>query len=431
MRILVIGKMPPIQGGVSSQTYWNARLLAEGGHEVHLVTNASEVEYGYRQLFLPDDIPFVNSVPGLTCHYTEPLRDQSFVPWTIPYASKLFGLAVSIVAQVNPDMIFSWYFEPYAVIAAQIGKLFDIPYVVRSAGSDIGRLSKHKDLANAFHWMLSNASAVLTSTRNPRLLIDLGVEPHIIRRIRTKRIYQDFRNPQVQFPIHETLQVLPDFYAKYNLDADCRQWLTQVNLKPRALSGPVLGIYGKVGRTKGYASLFKALDELASTGIEFSLLALAAGNRKRLEDFISSLRACPNAASRTYVLPPLPPWRIPAYLHTCDIVFCLEHNFPISFHSPITPSEVLASGIALICSAEIACKQPFGKSLVDGKNVTIVEDPSNFLELKKRIVPLIVDRGLRLSSAAHGFTLFETWSQMEAPSNTVADELIRVYQELR
>jgi hypothetical protein len=44
MRICFIGKYPPIQGGVSAQTYWAVRGLAERGHEVCVVTNADEVE---------------------------------------------------------------------------------------------------------------------------------------------------------------------------------------------------------------------------------------------------------------------------------------------------------------------------------------------------------------------------------------------------
>jgi len=48
MKICMIGKYPPIEGGVSARNYWIARGLSERGHEVHLVTNADEVEPAYR-----------------------------------------------------------------------------------------------------------------------------------------------------------------------------------------------------------------------------------------------------------------------------------------------------------------------------------------------------------------------------------------------
>ena len=44
MRICIIGKFPPIQGGVSTRTYWTAHQLAARGHEVHVVTNANRYQ---------------------------------------------------------------------------------------------------------------------------------------------------------------------------------------------------------------------------------------------------------------------------------------------------------------------------------------------------------------------------------------------------
>ena len=48
MRLCYISKYPPVQGGVSRQNFWMARALADRGIEVHLVTNAPEVEEGFR-----------------------------------------------------------------------------------------------------------------------------------------------------------------------------------------------------------------------------------------------------------------------------------------------------------------------------------------------------------------------------------------------
>ena len=48
MRICIIGKFPPIQGGVSARTYWSAHALAARGHEVHVVTNAKEARPPFR-----------------------------------------------------------------------------------------------------------------------------------------------------------------------------------------------------------------------------------------------------------------------------------------------------------------------------------------------------------------------------------------------
>ena len=55
MRICIVGKYPPIQGGVSMRTYWTAYCLAERGHEVHVVTNAKEASPPFRMHMRPED----------------------------------------------------------------------------------------------------------------------------------------------------------------------------------------------------------------------------------------------------------------------------------------------------------------------------------------------------------------------------------------
>ncbi len=55
MRICIIGKFPPIQGGVSMRTYWSAHGLAARGHEVHVVTNAKEARAPFRMYMRPED----------------------------------------------------------------------------------------------------------------------------------------------------------------------------------------------------------------------------------------------------------------------------------------------------------------------------------------------------------------------------------------
>ena len=55
LRICIIGKYPPIQGGVAMRTYWRAHGLAALGHEVHVVTNAKEAVAPYRVLMRADD----------------------------------------------------------------------------------------------------------------------------------------------------------------------------------------------------------------------------------------------------------------------------------------------------------------------------------------------------------------------------------------
>jgi glycosyltransferase involved in cell wall biosynthesis len=55
LKICIIGKYPPIQGGVSMRTYWHAHGLAALGHEVHVVTNAKEAVSPFRMYMRAED----------------------------------------------------------------------------------------------------------------------------------------------------------------------------------------------------------------------------------------------------------------------------------------------------------------------------------------------------------------------------------------
>jgi hypothetical protein len=55
MQICLVGKYPPIQGGVSARDFWISRWLAGQGHGIDVVSNADEVESGYRIRLLQGD----------------------------------------------------------------------------------------------------------------------------------------------------------------------------------------------------------------------------------------------------------------------------------------------------------------------------------------------------------------------------------------
>src|SRR6516165_6391285 len=55
LKICVVGKFPPIEGGVSTRTYWSAHALAARGHEVHVITNAKEARAPFRMHMRTED----------------------------------------------------------------------------------------------------------------------------------------------------------------------------------------------------------------------------------------------------------------------------------------------------------------------------------------------------------------------------------------
>src|SRR5262245_52082497 len=161
MRICIVGKFPPIEGGVSSRTYWEAHSLAESGHEVQVVTNATEVEATYRMFMTPEDwARCEGTYPGGGCvrvHRTDPGDGkQQHIPSHNPFVTKLASQAAIVVQRSNLDVIYSFYMEPYGVAAHLASKMADRPHVVRMAGSDSGRLWNQRQFTPLYDYIFRN-----------------------------------------------------------------------------------------------------------------------------------------------------------------------------------------------------------------------------------------------------------------------------------
>lgn len=377
MRICVFGKYPPIQGGVSAQTYWTVAQLAQRGHSLHVITNALEVEPGYRQLYLGNEQQYASSFPpnaDISIHNTSISSRQSYyhIPFSNPYSHKLFGLGVNLIEETKPDVLFGWYFEPYAMVATVLGQLYDIPVVIKHAGSDIGRLSQNSDLKKAYSWMFQKASAVITVNRDPvvSLLAEMGLPQQKIRLSFGSKLPNYFHETG-KLDIEEYIENATSWLFDLKLPADLLERVRVMNTK-NLRAHPVIGTYGKVGNSKGSYDLIQALGKLANAGCDFNFVTIAAGTDATLAAYYKALLSNMALAERTWVLPPLPPWRIPMFLNFCDVVCFLERDFPIKFHNPVIPREAIVRGRCLVVSEEIAQRQAFRESLVDGKNIVLV-----------------------------------------------------------
>ncbi len=98
MRICIVGKFPPIQGGVSMRTYRTAHALAARGHEVHVVTNAKEARAPFRIHMRTQDWDHCEATypnGSVRVHWTDPVdRSQSYIPMASPFVSKLAAVAI-------------------------------------------------------------------------------------------------------------------------------------------------------------------------------------------------------------------------------------------------------------------------------------------------------------------------------------------------
>lgn len=412
MRILLIGKLPPIEGGVSAQTFWLARSLARQGHEVNAVTNALEVEPTLRQFHEDPDAEWltVNHPGRLRVYYTERVTRDSYIPFAAPYLNQLFGLSLEVIERHGCDVIIGWYFEPYGLTAAMVAQTTGLPFFVRHAGSDLGRLSQHANLRSSYRWML-NAATGLMVTNEQELEVRFGI-------IETPRL--DMLRPSLPnifdcestpLDVDASLVKATAWFQQVGLSADVLKKIQAINGKPFPKGVFTIGVYGKVGLTKGNFDLLTALGELARKGMDFVLLTMSCGWPATLQQYYEAILDDEEVSRRTWVLPPLAPWRVPSLLAQCQATAFLERGFSISSHGPMIPFEILSSGSCLVCSAEVATKPFYRGNLVNNRNAIIIEDPRNREALSEILFQVINDWERSKSIGIQGRKLYQFFAE--------------------
>jgi glycosyltransferase involved in cell wall biosynthesis len=384
LRICLLGKFPPIQGGVSMRTYWGAHRLAARGHEVHVVTNAKEVAPPFRMHMRPEDWKRCGGAYGggsVTVHWSDPLdNSQSYIPMASAFVSKLAAIAGQLHAEKRFDVIYSHYMEPYGVAAYLAAQMSGVPHVVRMAGSDAGRLWHHPQLEALYDHVLRAAAVVIAVGPVAERAIERGVDPDRIVAGGGFAVAEDLFTPD-----GPTLAL-----AALRDEIDAEPALRHLMWGGFAADRPYFGVCGKLGETKGSFALLDAMHRLARAGLDVGLVALAHGPARVETAFRARARKL-GLADCVLQIPFLPHWRVPEFLRGCLAVCCLEQDFPIGFHSPIIPREVLLSGTCLVASTEMLRKLPTSGRLPHGYGCVAVEDVNNVEILADRLAAVAQD----------------------------------------
>ena len=363
------------------RTYWTAHALAARGHDVHVVTNAKEVAAPFRMHMRAEDWTRCESqglAGSVKVHWTEPVdRSQSYIPMASPFVSKLAGIAGQVHSEHPFDVIFSHYMEPYGIAGYLAAQMTGVPHVVRMAGSDAGRLWHHPQLEALYDHVLRSAHIVVAVGAVMDRALQHGVDPE---RIASGGGYvppEDFFTPKGAAIDFTMLRK----EIEQNPDLSDMQWGGFEADKPH------FGICGKLGDSKGSFALLAALHQLKLEGLDFGLVALAHG-RPDIESRFRQ-RVC-ELGLRNHVLqiPFLPHWRVPEFLRGCLAVCCLEQDFPIGFHSPIIPLEVLLCGSCLVASTEVIRKLPQWDRLPHGYGCVAVNDVNDIKELSGKLAAI-------------------------------------------
>jgi glycosyltransferase involved in cell wall biosynthesis len=379
LRICIVGKYPPIEGGVSATTYWLARGLASRGHEIHIVTNADEVEDRYRMQLDSGDAkmlqPQFDNGGFVHVHHIESFDPiaMAHIPEANPYFTRLASLATDVVRRYECELVLASYLEPYGMAGWFAAQRCDRPLLIRHAGSDIDRLARAPDLGLAYKEILRDATAVLTFPRLVRRFAGMGVSPAQI--VEAPRYRHDSR-----------------FFSPHGAALDVGEMAicdgAGSPLNSQGLATPTFGVYGKVGAAKGTFDLITALGRLAAEGRSFQLAAMVghdAGPTMRTALVEAGI------AERTLILPFLPNWRVPEFIRACTAVSFLERGFRVAIHGPMIAREVLACGSCLIVSKEIADKQWNRQQLTSGVHLLVVTDPRDTDELTECLRNVVDD----------------------------------------
>jgi glycosyltransferase involved in cell wall biosynthesis len=395
LRICVIGKYPPIQGGVSMRTYWTAHGLAARGHDVHVVTNAKEVLPPFRMHMRPKDWKRCEASYGagsVTAHWTDPADDSQFhIPMASPFVSKLAAVAARLHAEQPFDVILSYYMEPYGVAGHLAAQMTGVPHVVRMAGSDAGRLWHHPQFEPLYDHVLHTADIVIAVGIVAERAIRRGVDPGRIASA------GGFAVPEELFTPKGPRLDLARMRKEVAADPDLR------DLQWGGFTGgrPYFGVYGKLGENKGSFALLAAMSRLKRAGLKFGLVAVAHGTAEVDARFRARARQL-GLAGHILQLPFLPHWRVPELLRSCVAVCCLEQDFPIRFHTPIIAMEVLLCGACLVGSTEIIRKLPGSGRLPDGYGCVAIENVDDITGLTARLAAILKDPAPAAAVGARG-----------------------------
>ncbi len=337
MRILMITKYLPIQGGVSVQNYWLAQAMSALGHSVVVLTNADEVEDEFRIHLAEGNEPRLSGY-----HKPRTVRvistkadvEEIFIPQSKPYTTKLVSLGLELVEEFQPNFIYAHYMEPYGVTALMLSKLTGVPFVIRHAGSDLGKLGLMPQMRTLHQRVYSEAVLVATRPSHHDYFTSVGVKADRLAMV-------GFR----PYP--------PDVFFATPL--------------PKPDRTVRLAIYGKTGRHKGTPQVIEAINRFRVKDISISLTAHWGGRyfqkyRERIESL--GLEKTVNATS--YV----PHWQIADTIRDSHAVLYLENSFGIGIHTPVIPYEVMACGRLLITTREIAAKYPH---IINSKSAAILE----------------------------------------------------------
>lgn len=354
MKICVISKYPPIEGGVSSETYWMCKALGERGHEVFVVTNAWEVERDYREQIKKDELPLLEpknvTVFSTVNDFRSPILKSDY------YGEKLMNLAVDVIRSKKVDLVYSHYILPYGIAGFVSKTITNKPSILRHAGSDIGRLYWSRFLKTIFLEALKSADKVIGGKNIYKIFEKHNMDTSKISRVSWSPNPEYF-NPHIK----------PFDLSPYVKDADM----------------PIFSYFGKVSELKKTYAFADAASKIKDKKFMLLFIIGDGDEAQKFKKYVSSL----GLRDKCVFLPFQPPWKIPSIMKASTCVVSPEsEEAPVlkkGSHYPKVVHEAMACGKFAIMGEGVSKKGAYAQ-LVNNENILIV-NPHNVNEFKEKL----------------------------------------------
>jgi len=189
------------------------------------------------------------------------------------------------------------------------------------AGSDLYRLAQLRSRRSAYAEVVRSADGIVTTRSAATALMALGA------------------------PIQHSIFDRP-VLAPRALFAEPAPPLPRAPGAQTRAAGPVIGMYGKLGRSKGTPELLAAAARLRDGGLACSVLLMTGIGGAKYAEAAATVRRL-RLENTVAMIASLPHWRVPEFLASCDCVCFLENRFAIDVHRPQVPREVATAGRTL------------------------------------------------------------------------------------
>ncbi len=168
LKLALLSRYPPIEGGISAKTYWLARGLTLRGHEVHVITHPGSAGGEYR----------LEGDPNLQADDLVKVHRPSEIPWHLPEDQEqslgLLDTASRVGEEYGITIIDSDYLVPYGIVGHLAKMSTGAKNILRHGGSDIEKFLKRGILDRLLRETVFGADVIVTEPIHEALFSKLA-----------------------------------------------------------------------------------------------------------------------------------------------------------------------------------------------------------------------------------------------------------------